>query len=145
MHRFFDAGLYIPGKCDILSESIFETGFSGKAFCRKMDDSSDGGFRLSDRLAPERSSVLEKADKTQMSEALLELPAPFFGFRGKAGLAGAVRVREKLLNTGIGQKSAVPHVRLPSPSTWPPGLRGYRKTPPAISAQALPFQFFSEK
>ncbi len=79
-----------------------------------MDDSSDGEFRLSGRLALDRCTVLEKAGKNETLETLIELLAPFAGAAGRDGLAEAVHAREKLLSTGIGLGIAIPHVRLPS-------------------------------
>ena len=79
-----------------------------------MDDSSDGEFRLSGRLAPDRCIVLEEAGKNETLETLIDLLAPFAGSVGKAGLAEAIHAREKLLSTGIGLGIAIPHVRLPS-------------------------------
>ncbi|MBS1369881.1 MAG: PTS sugar transporter subunit IIA [Lentisphaeria bacterium] len=77
-----------------------------------MDDSSDGEFRLSGRLAPERCAVLECAGKNETLDALIDLLAPFAGSGGRAGLAEAIYAREKLLSTGIGLGIAIPHVRL---------------------------------
>ena len=79
-----------------------------------MDDSSDGEFRLSGRLAPDRCVVLECANKNETLDALIDLLAPSAGSGGKAVLAEAIYEREKLLSTGIGLGIAIPHVRLPS-------------------------------
>lgn len=79
-----------------------------------MDDSSDGEFRLSGRLAPDRCTVLEQAGKQETLNVLIDLLAPFAGPGGKAGLADAIRAREKLQSTGIGLGIAIPHVRLPA-------------------------------
>lgn len=79
-----------------------------------MDDSSDGEFRLSGRLTPDRCIVLERADKNRTLDALIDLLVPSALPGGKAVLSEAIHAREKLLSTGIGLGIAIPHVRLPA-------------------------------
>ena len=79
-----------------------------------MDDSSDGAFRLSGCLRPERCIVLERAGKREVLDKLIRLLSGSGGAGEEGEIARGIHARERLLSTGIGFGVAIPHVRLAS-------------------------------
>ena len=79
-----------------------------------MDDSSDGAFRLSGCLRPERCIVLERAGKREVLDKLIRLLSGPGGAGEECEIARGIHARERLLSTGIGLGVAIPHVRLAS-------------------------------
>lgn len=75
---------------------------------------SSGPFSFHDILAPDRTFILEKADKKEVLEILIDSLAKSTGIKNRQELADGIYYRENLMSTGIGLGAAVPHVRLDS-------------------------------
>jgi len=67
-------------------------------------------------LTPERTLLLSASTKDEALDELMDCLVATGLEVDRETLAAAVRKREKLMSTGIGQGIAVPHVRLPGVS-----------------------------
>ncbi len=71
------------------------------------------GYTIQALLRRERITICDEPSKNELLNLLIDQAAEIPGVAGRAQLADAVFMREKLMSTGIGLSVGVPHVRLP--------------------------------
>ena len=93
---------------------------------------TSSGFSFADVLEPNRIVVMDRANKAQAMDALIDLLSASPEVRSRDDLAERINHRERLMSTGIGLGAGVPHVRLDSVTApvmavgiFPEGVEGY--------------------